>query len=193
MASNLILASGSPRREELLKRLGLNFTTVPSKINEKKFNKLNPVDMVCELAIAKAEEVAQLVEDTVVIGADTIVVYKEGVLGKPTDKEDAKNMLKKLQGKKHSVLTGIAVLETDTGKVLVDYDKTDVYMRSLEPAEINGYVNTGEPMDKAGAYGIQGLGGVFIERINGSYFTVMGLPLHKLVIMLKEFSINIFT
>ncbi len=192
MASNLILASGSPRREELLKKLGLNFTAVPSKIDEDKFSKLKPVDLVQELAIAKTEEVAELVEDTVIIGADTIVVYEGEVLGKPVDRDDAERMLNHLQGKKHSVLTGLAVLATGTGEIRVDYDHTDVYMRKLTAKEITGYVKSGEPMDKAGAYGIQGLGGIFVERIDGSYFTVMGLPIHKLVLMLRDFSIEIF-
>ncbi|MDI3547795.1 MAG: nucleoside triphosphate pyrophosphatase [Halanaerobiales bacterium] len=191
MAAKLILASASPRREELLKRLGLKFTIVPSKIDEDKFSNLPPVEMVQELARAKAEEVAELVEDTVVIGADTVVVFEDKIMGKPLNKSDAERMLSQLQGKRHSVLTGLAVYETRSNKVLVDYDRTDVYMRPLDNQEITGYINTGEPLDKAGAYGIQGFGGIFVERINGSYFTVMGLPIHKLALMLKEFSINI--
>lgn len=190
--SKIILASTSPRREELLNKLGLDFTIVPSKIDEDKYSGLPPVKIVKELARVKAEEVAELVEDTVVIAADTIVVHNDIVMGKPANREEAIEMLSILQGREHSVLTGIAVYDTNTDQILVDYDRTEVYMRKITNEEIASYVNTGEPMDKAGAYGIQGLGGVLVERINGSYFTVMGLPLHKLTLMLKEFNINIW-
>jgi septum formation protein len=188
----LVLASRSPRREELMKMLGLDFTIVPSKIDEKKYVNLEPITMVKALARAKAEEVAGLVEDTLVIGSDTIVLLDSSILGKPVDRDDAIAILKKLQNKKHLVLTGLAICDTNTGKVLLDYDQTEVYMGSMSEEDIINYINTGEPMDKAGAYGIQGKGGIFVERINGSYFTVMGLPLHKLVKMLKEFGVSIF-
>ncbi len=187
----LILASASPRREELLKKLGLKFTIVPSKINENKYNDLTPGKLVKELARAKAEDVAQLVEDTVIIAADTVVVCNDRILGKPEDKDDARQMLRLLQGTKHEVITGLAVLSTRTGKSVVDNDLTEVYMRKMDNDEIIDYVDTGEPLDKAGSYGIQGLGGIFVEKIIGSYFTVMGLPIHKLAIMLKQFSIKI--
>jgi septum formation protein len=190
--SGLVLASSSPRREELLKSLGLKFTIVPSKINEKVFNDLSPVDMVQELALAKAEEVAELVEDTVIIAADTLVVCDGDILGKPSSKEEAFTMLKKLSAKKHKVLTGLVLLSSNNGKFLLNYDETEVYMRPLMDNEISSYINTGEPMDKAGSYSIQGLGGVFIEKIIGSYFTVMGLPIHKLLLMMREFSLDIF-
>lgn len=189
--SRIVLASASPRREELIKRLGLDFTVFPSKIDESQFDNLEPEEMVQELARAKAEEVAELVEDTIVIGADTVVVYNGEVLGKPEDERQAISMLKVLQGRKHKVFSGLAVVETDSRRTLIDFDETDVYMRSLEREEIEGYVKTGEPMDKAGSYGIQGIGGTLVERIDGSYYTVMGLPIHKLALMLKEFSIKI--
>lgn len=191
--SKLILASKSPRRQELLKMLGFDFTTVPCKIDEERYFDLKPVKMVQKLARLKAEEVAGLVEDTVVIGSDTVVVMDGIMLGKPESIEEATAMLKKLQDRQHSVLTGIAVYDTTSKRVLVDYDRTDVYMRPMTEEEIDGYVKTGEPMDKAGAYGIQGIGGIFVEKINGSYYTVMGLPIHKLVLMLKEFSIGVFS
>jgi septum formation protein len=190
--SKLILASASPRREELLTMLGLNFTTVPSKVDEEEFTGLLPEQLVQKLAREKVEEVAALVEDTIVIGADTVVVFDGKVLGKPEDQQDAIRMLTELQGRKHSVYTGIAVYGTNSNKLLIDYDRTDVFFRKMDEAEIKGYVKTDEPMDKAGAYGIQGIGGIFVERIDGSYFTVMGLPIHKLMLMLKEFDITIF-
>ncbi len=190
--SKLILASASPRREELLKMLGFNFTIVPSKVEEANYDGLFPCKLVQKLAQAKAEEVAALVEDTIVIGADTVVVYDGQTLGKPEDPNDAARMLTELQGSTHSVYTGLAVYDTNTQKMLLDYDRTDVFIREMDETEIKGYIKTGEPMDKAGAYGIQGVGGVFVERIDGSYFTVMGLPIHKLVLMLKEFNMVIF-
>ncbi|MFW6035514.1 MAG: Maf family protein [Halothermotrichaceae bacterium] len=189
--SKLVLASMSPRRQELMKRMGFNFTVVPSKIDEEKYIDLSPVEMVQQLAEAKALEVAGLVEDTVVIAADTIVLYNGKILGKPQDQQQAFKTLKKLQGDKHTVITGISVCNTDN-KIVTDYDQTEVFMRSISEKEIRGYVTTGEPMDKAGAYGIQGLGGIFVERIKGSYFTVMGLPIHKLVLMLKKFEVEVF-
>lgn len=191
MISKLVLASSSPRREKLLKQLGLDFTIVPGKIDESQFTSLPPEKMVVELARAKAEEIAGLVEDTIIIAADTVVVYNNDVLGKPINKENAREMLKKLQGDKHTVLTGIGILSTEDGLSTFQYDRTEVYMREMEEGEIMSYVDTGEPLDKAGSYGIQGLGGMFIEKINGSYFTVVGLPIHKLAIMLKKFSIEV--
>ncbi|MTI58732.1 MAG: septum formation inhibitor Maf [Firmicutes bacterium] len=189
--SKIILASASPRRGELLNRLGFDFTIVPSKIDEDRFQGLAPAEMVEKLAANKARKVAVLVEDTVVIAADTVVVLNDEVLGKPADEKEACAMLNKLQGEKHAVYTGIALYRTDDDKLLLDYDRTDVYMSSMTEQEILSYVKTGEPMDKAGSYGIQGLGSIFIERIDGSYFTVMGLPVHKLALMLKEFGIAV--
>ncbi|MCG8515608.1 MAG: Maf family protein [Halanaerobiales bacterium] len=189
--SKIILASNSPRREKLLKQLGLSFTIVPSKIDEKSYADLEPEVMVQELAGAKAQEVAELVEETVVIGADTIVLAEQHILGKPRDQEEAFQMLWRLQGKKHRVLTGLAVYDTKSGRLLVDYDRAEVYLRKMEEREITAYIGTGEPMDKAGAYAIQGLGGIFVEGLVGSYYTVVGLPIHKLVLMLKEFQIKV--
>ncbi|MFW5992119.1 MAG: Maf family protein [Halanaerobiaceae bacterium] len=190
--TKIVLASRSPRRQELMKMLGFDFTTVPGKIDEEKYFHLKPAELVQKLARAKVEEVAGLVEDTVIIGADTVVVMDNRILGKPENLEDAKEILGKLQDRHHSVLTGLAVYDTVSEKERVDYDRTDVYMREMTEEEIDGYVKTGEPMDKAGAYGIQGIGGIFVEKINGSFFTVMGLPIHKLILMLKEFSIDLF-
>ena len=191
MESKLILASASPRREELLKQMGLRFTIVPSKVNEEKYSNLTPVEMVKELSLAKAIEVGKLVEDTIVIAGDTVVLNKGEVLGKPDDKDEAESMLKKLSGDHHTVLSGVAVLSTYDNQTMVEYDQTKVFMRDITNNEIKEYVDTGEPMDKAGSYAIQGLGGIFVEKINGSYFTVMGLPIHKLQTMLKEFSVDV--
>lgn len=191
--AKLVLASSSPRRQELMEMMGLDFTIVPSKINEEEYSGLKPIDLARELARAKAEEVAELVEEAIVIGSDTIVVLDGFVIGKPLDKSEAVKMLKKIQDRQHTVITGLAVCDSLSGKTSVDYDKTEVFVMPMSEKDIISYVNTGEPMDKAGAYGIQGIGGVFIEKIVGSYFTVMGLPIHKLAVMLKELGIFVFT
>ncbi|MFW6264862.1 MAG: Maf family protein [Bacillota bacterium] len=189
----LVLASRSPRRMELLNMLGFEFTIVPGNVKEEKFSNLPPVDMVKKLAEAKAKDILSLVEETVVIAADTIVLLDDIILGKPSNREEAISILSKIQGKKHQVFTGFAVYDTVSDNLIVDYDKTDVFMRSISDAEIRAYVATGEPMDKAGAYGIQGIGGIFVEKIIGSYFTVMGLPIHRLIPILNDFNIKIFT
>ncbi|MFW6237726.1 MAG: Maf family protein [Halanaerobiales bacterium] len=191
MAGKMVLASASPRRKELLERLGLNFTTVPAGIEEEKFFDYRPEEMVKELARAKAEKISGLVEETIIIAADTVVVYEERVLGKPGDRQEAREMLKQIQGDRHTVMTGLAVLSTDREEVYSICDSTEVYMKKVDVEEIEAYVNTGEPMDKAGSYGIQGLGGIFVDKIIGSYFTVMGLPVHRLDDLLKKFSVNV--
>ncbi|MFW5999051.1 MAG: Maf family protein [Halanaerobiaceae bacterium] len=191
MSGKMVLASASPRRKELLNRLGVNFTTVPAGINEEKFADLEPEKMVKNLARAKAEEVSGLAEETIIIAADTVVVYDNRVLGKPADKQEAREMLKKLQGDRHIVLTGLSVLSTVKDEVYSICDSTEVFMKKVDVEEIEAYIKTGEPMDKAGAYGIQGLGGIFIDKIIGSYFTVMGLPVHRLDDLLKKFSVNL--
>ncbi|MEJ6950449.1 Maf family protein [Natronospora cellulosivora (SeqCode)] len=188
----LVLASKSPRRVELLKMMGFDFAIIPSHINEDEYLGLNPVEMVKKLAKAKAERVAENLENTVVIAADTIVLIDDIILGKPLNRGEAVSILQKIQGEKHQVFTGFAVCDTETKNFIVDYDKTDVFMRSISDEEIMSYVDTGEPMDKAGAYGIQGIGGIFVDKILGSYFTVMGLPIHKLALVLRDFDFKIF-
>lgn len=186
-----VLASASPRREELLNQLKLKFTIVPSRIDESQFNNLKPADMVEKLAVAKAEAVSVLVEDTVIIAADTVVVYQDRVLNKPEDAEDAKNMLSSLSGGKHQVITAVALMNSETNEYLVEHDITSVYMEEISEEEINKYIETGEPMDKAGAYAIQGLGALFVKKIKGSYYSVVGLPLNRLAKMLKKFDYGI--
>jgi len=188
---NLILASESPRREKILKRLNMQFTVVPSKIDESVYEHLNPEKMVQELSSLKAKEVSKLVEDTLIIAADTIIVNDEKILGKPKSEEDAIKMLKELRGDNHTVVTGLAVFSTLDSKEITDIDRTEVYLADMTDNEVEKYVSTGEPMGKAGSYAIQGLGSVFVEKIEGSYFTVMGLPVHKLARILNQFSVDI--
>lgn len=186
----IVLASASPRRKQLLSQMGLEFEVVPSDIDEKLPADLPYEEAVQELAFKKASHVASSIDGhRLVIGADTIVV-KDEVLGKPKDKDDACEILYRLQGQSHEVITGLAVVDNLTGKFKKSFEKTIVEMVPLSMEEIEQYVLTGEPMDKAGAYGIQGLAGIFISRIIGCYYNVVGLPIHRLWMMLKEFGIN---
>ncbi|TDX41836.1 septum formation protein [Halanaerobium congolense] len=187
----LVLASASPRREEILKKLNLKFTIVPSKIDEENFTSDDPIELVKTLALEKAKSVSNLVEDAIVIAADTIVVYDQKILGKPEDEAAAKKMLQTLSGSDHQVITGVAVLNSQNKESHVDYNLTDVTMTKMSQKEINSYVETGEPMDKAGSYAIQGFGGLFVEEIKGSYHSVMGLPIHQLARLLDKFNYGI--
>lgn len=189
--SKFVLASSSPRRAEILKGLGIDFEIMPSDVEEK-FTGNEPGKIVSELALIKCKDVAsKLGEDKVIIAADTIV-YKDGeILGKPVSKSDAYDMLTKLSGSSHKVLTGICIINNGTNKIYHDYEETTVYFKYLSEDEILNYINTGEPTDKAGSYGIQGLGGLFVEKIHGCYFNVVGLPIHKLYILLGKMGVNL--
>lgn len=187
----LVLASASPRREEILKNLNLKFTIVPAKIDESEFTSSDPVEMVENLSVKKAEAVASLVEDALVIAADTIVVLGDEILGKPGSQPAARQMLKQLSNQEHYVMTGVSVLNSQTGEIETAHEITKVKMMELSQQEIEEYVSTGEPMDKAGAYAIQGLGALFIEEIIGSHYSVVGLPVNQLFKILRKFNYGI--
>lgn len=187
----LVLASSSPRREEILSALDLKFTVVPSKLDESKFEDDDPAKMVMRLAEEKAKSVSELVEDALVIAADTAVISENEILGKPKNKFEARSMLKRLQGKQHQVITALAVMNSQNGESYIEKNITDVTMAALSEEEIKSYVETGEPLDKAGSYAIQGLGSLFIEEIKGSYYSVMGLPVHQLAKLLDRFNYGI--
>jgi septum formation protein len=189
----IILASASPRRQELLKQIGLIFEVIPSAIEENIDPNLSPEAVVQEFAHSKAADVAdRLAESSVVIGADTIVVHRGRILGKPKDDDEAYKMLKLLEGDEHDVITGYTVIRTGDGKRITGFEKTLVKFRSLADHEIRSYVATREPRDKAGAYGIQGVGCLLVEKIEGDYFNIVGLPLGKLgAILSREFNIEI--
>ena len=176
----IILASKSPRRQELLGSNYKEFTIMNSNFDESSVNyKGDPETYVMELAKGKGEIVAKnLSKPSIVIALDTIVVIDNKVLGKPKDEEDARSMLKSLSGHNHKVYSGIYMINTETGKCDIDFAETTVRFAKLTELEINNYIESKEPMDKAGAYGIQGLGGLFVEGINGCYYNVMGLPLN---------------
>lgn len=185
----IVLASASPRRLELLKQIGLEFTVCPAHVNETVDKHLEAQDIVKKLSMDKALKVAESLKgDFIVIGSDT-VVWCDEILGKPKSKEQAFDMLSKLSGRWHKVYTGICVVDSE-GKKTVDYEVTDVKIRKLEVNEINGYINTKEPMDKAGGYGIQGIGALLVERIEGCYFNVVGLPLTKFANILGKYGVN---
>lgn len=188
---SIVLASASPRRRELLKGLGLNVEVYPSAIDELWAGGFAPVDMVEQLSLNKALSVVKHVHQGLVIGSDTIVVLDKEILGKPKTKEEAFSMLSELQGRVHTVYTGLAIIDVETDQQKVGHQSTSVRMRPLHAEEINRYIATEEPMDKAGAYGIQGIGATLIEGIKGDYFTVVGLPLHLTARFLLTFGVDV--
>lgn len=181
----MILASQSPRRRELLGQMGFSFTVRPAKGEELPHPELTPAQLVEELARQKALEVsAEAASDDVVVAADTVVAIDGVVLGKPRDKAHAAQMLSALSGREHTVYTGVAVKRGET--LLVEHEATQVRFRPLTEREIDLYIQTGEPMDKAGSYGIQGYGALLVEGIRGDYFNVVGLPICRLGRMLAQ-------
>lgn len=174
MTVNLVLASGSPRRREFLEQLGFAFTVRPVDIDESPHEGESPCDYVIRLARSKAQAAAQPGE--LVLAADTIVVEGGELLGKPRDPDDARRMLGRLSGKEHEVSTGVALCDLGRALQLAVVETTLVRFAKLSVEEIDWYVGTGEPMDKAGAYGIQGLGSLFVESVSGNYSSVVGLP-----------------
>ncbi|MDF2627254.1 MAG: maf [Symbiobacteriaceae bacterium] len=185
---DIVLASASPRRQELLRQIGVTFRVVPSQVDEQVSEPMKPGELVEHLALAKASDVAAREGEALVIGSDTIVVVDDRILGKPQDRADAIAMLQSLSGRSHQVMTGIALVKGD--RQLVGHEVTTVQFRPLEQGEIERYVDSGEPMDKAGAYGIQGRAGAMISAIAGDYFTVVGLPLSRTVQMLAHFGVH---
>lgn len=188
----LILASKSPRRRELLAQMGLtDFEIHPAVGEELAEPGLTPPELVQALALHKAREVAEKFAHPgdLVIGADTIVVLDDQVLGKPHDEAHALEMLTALSGREHHVYTGVAVLQD--GRELAQVEDTAVWFRDASQAELNRYIATGEPMDKAGAYGIQGRGGLLVSRIEGDYTNVVGLPIVRLASMLAQFGVTV--
>ncbi len=182
----LILASRSPRRAEILRREKVKFQIkVPPDIEEESPSS-DPVEHVLSLSESKATSVSQKVEDGLILGADTIVVLDGEIMGKPKDESEAFLILKKLSGRMHRVYTGITLVSKYSGKVISDYDLTEVKFNQLDDKRILAYIDTKEPMDKAGAYGIQGMGGFLVERIEGSLDNVIGLPTGKLKEMLAK-------
>jgi septum formation protein len=175
--SKIILASASPRRSEILESLGVKFNAVSSNVDERPHVDESPADYIIRIARSKVISVARQYESGLVIGADTVVVLDSKILGKPTDDDEARLMLESLAGRWHAVMTGVALYDTTTKREVVDFEKTLVRFASLSATEIDWYIATGEHKDKAGAYGIQGSAGLFVEEIAGNYHNVVGLPI----------------
>ena len=188
---SIVLASASPRRRELLQMLGVRDLVILPAVGEEKAGRaLPPDELVKALAAHKAREVAEKCEkDDVIVAADTIVWHDEQVYGKPHTEADAMRMLRELSGDTHAVYTGVCVRRG--GQELLAAERSAVRFRTLTDAEIAAYIGTGEPMDKAGAYGIQGKGSLFVEGIEGDFFNVVGLPLCRLGLMLKELGVTL--
>ena len=189
----IILASASPRRKEILENTKLQFSIEKSNIDEVFFENETPENMVMRLAYEKAFDIAKDNRDKLVIGADTIVVLGDEILGKPKDESEAYEMIKNLSNKTHRVITGISLINLDTDKIVKDYVVSYVTFKNLSEDSIKDYIITKESLDKAGAYGIQGYGALLVDHIKGDYFNIVGLPISRLSDLLKEnFNINLF-
>lgn len=188
---HIVLASSSPRRKELLTGLGIRFRVVPSNIDEKFNPRLKPPRQAEELSFQKATAVARKFPDSIIIAADTIVVLGNESLGKPQDVQEAKRMLQKQSAKMQTVVTGYTILDSKTGKYVTKSEQTKIYMRKVTDKEIDAYIKKEHTLDKAGAYAVQGIGSIFVEKIEGDYFNVVGLPLFSLARELKKFGVNV--
>lgn len=192
----IILASASPRRQELIRMLGLPVTLMPGNADETTPAHWTPRQIVEGLSERKAAAAAEKLQDVsprrgIVVGSDTIVVLDGKVMGKPSDEQEAERMLRELAGATHEVYTGVTCLRLSDGRTATSHRITRVKMRPLSSGQISRYVATGEPLDKAGAYGIQGLGALLVESIEGCYFNVVGLPLSLLAVQLEQFDITL--
>ncbi|HEV2883294.1 MAG TPA: Maf family protein [Pyrinomonadaceae bacterium] len=185
LTEKLILASKSPRRAEILRAVGWNFEAVAANVDETRFENEAAVAYVERLALAKAEKVAKGTAE-LVLGADTVVVIDKHVLGQPRDDADARRMLQMLSGRWHEVLTGLAIVRSGTNQSIVEHETTRVLFAEISSDEIDWYISTGEPRDKAGAYAIQGRAAVFIKKVDGDYFNIVGLPIRLVYEMLRR-------
>jgi septum formation protein len=190
MTSKFVLASSSPRREKLFRKLGLDFSIISPNVVEKHINGESPVEYVLRISLEKALSVAATLKHKhIVIGADTIVVCNGEMLGKPKDEEEAKSMLMRLSGRYHQVMTGLSIVKSKSEIMHIENVKSMVKFKSLNPHEIEEYVKTKEPLDKAGGYAAQGIGAFMIEEIQGSFTNIVGLPLSSLSNALKNLEI----
>jgi septum formation protein len=185
---HVILASQSPRRRDLLNLIGISHTVRPADIDETPLPNESPIECVERLARAKARRIAANEPEALVIAADTIVVIDNAILNKPVDTSDARRMLRMLQGRRHDVYTAVCVTRGE--REAAGVEDTGVWFRVLDDPSIDAYIATGEPMDKAGAYGIQGYGATIVERVDGDFFTVVGLPLVRLTRLFAEIGVT---
>ena len=189
MSRKVILASTSPRRRVLLEKTGLMFEAISSDYEKDMTLTLPPKELAIHLSFGKAKAVVEKYPDAIIIAADTFVVFQDSVLGKPHTPHNARIMLRMLSGNAHSVITGFTILEGPEGRRYSDTTQTNVYFKKLTDTEIDAYVASGEPLDKAGAYAIQGLGGELVEKIEGDYSSMVGLPISAVVEALKKFGV----
>ena len=192
MSREIILASGSPRRTKQLKDIGLDFQVMESQFVEQMEKRGNPERLAEENALGKAKTVANKIEKGIVIGADTIVVLNSRVMGKPKSVKEARDMLHKISGKKVYIITGLAIVDVEEQEALTDVVVTETKIKKLEEQEIDSYVACGEPLDKAGAFAIQGKGAFMVEWIKGDYHAAVRLPLFALIQHLRKFGVTIF-
>lgn len=191
--NNIVLASASPRRKELLSQLCLSFDVIPAESDETFYPSLSIEENIVRLALGKAKALEDSAQpDKIIIGADTVVCLDGKVLGKPASEDEAFSMLKALSGRTHRVYTGFALIRKRDGKQITGYEKTEVSFYHISDDDINAYIKTAEPHDKAGAYGIQGMGAVFVKGISGDYSNVVGLPLSRIAKALGEFGVRVF-
>lgn len=194
--TKIILASASDRRKDILSQVGISYEVMPSSIDEDAIQADTPAALVEALSAAKAEDIAErLTKNFVIIGADTVVVKDNSILGKPSDEAEAAKMLQMLQGNRHEVYTGVTLISVSPeGKRLIDtfHVRTIVDMIPMTAAQIDAYIKTGEPMDKAGAYGIQGRGAAYIQDIAGDYYNVVGLPISTVLARLANMGIDLY-
>lgn len=187
----IILASTSPQRSELLKRLRINFKVVASNYNEDMSAKLSPRKLAKFLSLGKAKNVAGRFPNSIIISADTFIALGKEALGKPKNKVEGKKMLQKLSGRWLQIITGLTIIDTRSNRIITEAEVGKVKFRTLEKGEIEKYLASGEPMDKAGAFAIQGLGSIFIEKMIGDYHSMFGLPLYLLAKNLRKLGIKI--
>ncbi|TGC09142.1 Maf family nucleotide pyrophosphatase [Methanolobus halotolerans] len=188
----IILASASPRRKELLKMLtGDRFQVFTSSYDEGTAQKSDPAELVTRNSLGKAREVARHFNDGVIISADTVVLCREEILGKPDNAAMAKGMLRKVSGQQVQAITGITVLDVSRNREITRHEITNLWIKQLSEEDVESYVNSGEPFGKAGAFAVQGKGALFVERIEGDFFNAVGLPLFRLGRMLKEMGIQL--
>ncbi len=192
MKRKIILASGSESRKRLIKTIGFNFEIEKSNYEEDMSEKLPAYKLAKKLAFGKAQAVAQKHKNAIIIGADSFGILNGKFIGQAKTSKDAKNVLKLISGKKHKLITGIAIIDTKKNKIILDYDKSEVWIKKLSEKEINDYIKTKEPLFKAPAYTIEKLGSVFIEKISGSHTSIIGLPINKIYKHLLTLGVNLF-
>lgn len=191
MNKRIILASGSEARKKLLDKIKLDFEIQPSDFEEIMNPDTPPEELAVELALGKARDVAAKNKNAIIIAADSFVILDGKYLGKPHSVGEARAMLRQISGKKQSFVTGMAIIDTDSGKTFTDFDISEIWVKELTDEEIEDYIKTGEPFSKAGGYAIQEIGSIFIEKVQGSYTSIVGLPINKVYKILKELGVKV--